>query len=58
MVPTVSEILRHVPDGHPLVTDSNSPVLRGALASLLLMLVIGLGVQSIVLRRQGKARSA
>src|SRR5690606_40824849 len=35
MVPTVSETLRRVPDGHPFVTDLRSPLLLGAQASLL-----------------------
>jgi hypothetical protein len=51
MVPTVSETLRRVPDGHPLVTDLNSPILVGAQAILLLALVIGLTVQIFSLRR-------
>jgi hypothetical protein len=51
MVPTVSETLRRVPDGHPLVTDLNSPILLGAQASLLLALVIGLTVQIVYLRK-------
>jgi len=42
MVPTVTEILRRVPDGHPLVTDLNSPLLLGSQASLLVMLTVGL----------------
>ena len=58
MVPTVSETLRRVPDGHPLVTDLNSPILLGAQASLLLALVIGLTVQIVYLRmRSAIARS-
>ncbi|EJN09859.1 hypothetical protein [Herbaspirillum sp. YR522] len=56
MVPTVSETLRRVPDGHPLVTDLGSPVLLGAQALLLLMLLAGVGWQLTRLRRQ--ARSA
>lgn len=52
MVPTVSEILRRVPDGHPVVTDPKSPLLIGAQAGLLALLVIGLSVQIIYLRRQ------
>ncbi len=39
MVPTVSEILRRVPDGHPLVTELNSPLLLGAQAGLLIVLI-------------------
>lgn len=52
MVPAVSETLRRVPDGHPLVTNLNSPLLVGAQASLLLALVIGVTAQVIRLRRQ------
>ncbi len=52
MVPTVSETLRRVPDGHPLVTDLKSPVLLGAQAILLVMLLVGLTAQILRLRRQ------
>lgn len=55
MVPTVSETLRRVPDGHPFVTDLKSPVLLGFHAGLLVMLIVGLGVQVTILRRQRKA---
>jgi hypothetical protein len=55
MVPTVTEILRRVPDGHPVVTDLNSPLLLGSQASLLVILVVGLTAQIIYLRRQGRA---
>ncbi|HWK49356.1 MAG TPA: hypothetical protein VNR40_05685, partial [Steroidobacter sp.] len=51
MVPTVSETLRRVPDGHPLVTDLNSPLLIGAQASLLVALIVGITTQVIYLRR-------
>lgn len=54
MVPTVSEILRRVPDGHPLVTDLKSPLLLGAQAGLLAILVVGLTAQIIYLARQRK----
>jgi len=50
MVPSVSETLRRVPDGHPLVTDPKSPLLLGSLASLFVMLIIGLTAQIIHLR--------
>jgi len=53
MLPTVTEILRHVPDGHPLLTDLKSPLLLGAQTTLLAVLVIGLTAQIIHLRRQG-----
>lgn len=52
MVPSVSETLRRVPDGHPLVTDPKSPLLLGALAGLFVMLVVGLTAQIVQLRRQ------
>jgi hypothetical protein len=58
MVPTVTETLRRVPDGHPLVTDLHSPLLLGAQASLLVILVIGLAAQLIHLRRHGKTAAA
>lgn len=51
MVPTVSETLRRVPDGHPFVTDLKSPLLLGAQGGLLIILVIGLSAQIIALRR-------
>jgi hypothetical protein len=54
MVPTVSETLRRVPDGHPFVTDLQSPVLLGAQASIALALVIGLTAQMIHLRRRAR----
>lgn len=51
MVPTVSEILRRVPDGHPIAADPSSPILRGALATLAAMLVLGLAAQFVYLFR-------
>jgi len=54
MVPTVSETLRRVPDGHPFVTDLKSPLLLGAQGALFAMLIVGLIVQIVYLRRQGK----
>ena len=53
MLPTVTETLRRVPDGHPLVTDLSSPLLLGSQAGLLVILVVGLTAQIIYLRRQG-----
>lgn len=52
MVPTVSEILRRVPDGHPLVTDLKSPLLLGAQGALAAILVIGLTAQIVHLARR------
>lgn len=54
MLPTVTEILRRVPDGHPLVTDLNSPLLLGSQASLLVILIVGVTAQIIHLRKQGR----
>ncbi|EQM68538.1 hypothetical protein QYE80_17495 [Pseudomonas tohonis] len=53
MLPTVTEVLRRVPDGHPLVTDLHAPLLVGAQGSLLLALVLGVTAQVVYLRRQG-----
>jgi hypothetical protein len=50
MLPTLTETLRRVPDGHPLVTDLNSPILLGSQAGLLLALIIGLTAQILYLR--------
>lgn len=54
MLPTATEILRRVPDGHPFVTDLKSPLLLGSQASLLVILIVGLIAQIIHLRRQGR----
>ncbi|MFZ4876297.1 hypothetical protein ACL9RI_14545 [Janthinobacterium sp. Mn2066] len=58
MVPTVTETLRRVPDGHPFVTDLTSPLLLGCQAGLLALLVLGLSAQMLYLRKQGKAAAA
>lgn len=54
MVPSVNETLTRVPDGHPIVTDPGSPILLGAIGSLVVMLVVGLTLQIVHLRRQGR----
>ena len=51
MLPTVTETLRRVPDGHPLVTDLKSPILIASQASLLIVLIVGLTIQIFYLRR-------
>ena len=53
MVPTVSETLRRVPDGHPIVTDPDSPLLKGALGLIAIALVLGVIAQVFALRKQG-----
>ncbi|MGB7191855.1 MAG: hypothetical protein WBD81_00215 [Collimonas pratensis] len=55
MVPTVSETLRRVPDGHPFVTDLKSPLLLGFQGGLLIILVIGVTAQVISLRKMGRS---
>ncbi|RTL54087.1 MAG: hypothetical protein EKK40_06050 [Bradyrhizobiaceae bacterium] len=54
MLPTVTEVLRRVPDGHPFVTDLHAPLLVGAQASVLAALIVGLTAQIVYLRRQNK----
>lgn len=62
LVPSVSETLRRVPDGNPIAAKPGSPILLGALATLLALLVLGLFAQIVFLRRQtagsGRARGA
>ena len=57
MLPTVTEILRRVPDGHPFVSDLNSPLLKGIHGFLLLSLIVGLTLQIRYLRKQGRVRA-
>ncbi len=52
MVPAVSETLRRVPDGHPIVTDPGSPLLKGAMGLIALVLVIGVIAQIRCLRKK------
>lgn len=54
MLPTVTEVLRRVPDGHPLVTDLQSPLLLSAQGGLLVILLVGLTAQVVHLARQGR----
>lgn len=58
MVPSVSETLRRVPDGHPIAADLGSPILKGALAALAAMLVLGLAAQFIYLFKFKVSQSA
>lgn len=58
ILPTATEILRRVPDGHPFVTDLKSPLLLGVQGAILAALVIGIGAQIVYLRRTGGAASA
>jgi hypothetical protein len=51
-LPTVTETLRRVPDGHPLVTDLKAPLLLEAQGALVIALIIGVAAQLFHLRRQ------
>src|SRR5258708_2530578 len=51
-VPTVTETLRRVPDGHPLVTDLKSPLLLESQGALVIALIVGVAAQLFHLRRQ------
>lgn len=55
MLPTATEILRRVPDGHPFVTDLKSPLLLGVQGSLLAALLVGLAAQIVILRRKHRS---
>ena len=58
MLPTATEILRRVPDGHPFVTDLKSPLLLSVQGGILAALVVGVTAQIISLRRRGKTATA
>jgi hypothetical protein len=50
-VPSVSETLRRVPNGHPWVTDPKAPVLLAIQGLLAIALVIGVAAQLFYLRK-------
>lgn len=52
MVPTVTESLRRLPAGDPLVTDLKDPLLLGVQGALFLALVVGIPLQVRGLYRQ------
>ena len=51
-LPTISETLRRVPDGHPFVTDPKSPILLGVMVVLGVPLIAGLTAQIIYFRKR------
>jgi hypothetical protein len=51
-LPTATETLRRVPDGHPLVTDPKAPLLLGTQGALVIALIIGVAAQVFYLRSQ------
>ena len=52
LVPTVSESLRRLPVGNPLVTDLKDPLLLGAQGALFLALIVGIPLQMRALYRR------
>ena len=57
MVPTVSESLRRLPVGNPLVTDMKDPLLLGAQGALFLILIIGIPLQIRALYKRNAVQS-
>lgn len=55
LVPTVTETLTRVPDGAPIASSVSSPIVLGSHGALLLAFVVGLIVQIVALRREGRA---
>ncbi|WP_323718333.1 hypothetical protein [Paracoccus aminovorans] len=53
LVPSVNETLTRVPNGNPIAKGPGSPILLGALGTLVVLLVIGLTAQILHLRRSG-----
>jgi len=51
MVPSVSETLRRVPDGHPIAADPDSIILKVALGTVAATFVVGLITQFVYLAR-------
>jgi len=56
LLPTVTEILRRLPAGHPIAASLESPILRAVHLALLAGLVVGLVVQVRALRRRALPR--
>lgn len=52
MVPTVSETLRRLPVGDPVVTDLKDPLLLGVQGALFLALIVGIPLQVRALHKQ------
>lgn len=58
LVPSVNETLTRVPNGNPIAAGPGSPILLGALGTLVVLLVVGLTAQILHLRRMGRQVSA
>jgi len=52
LVPTVTEIFRRVPEGHPIAADLGAPILKAAHLTLLVGLVLVLVAQVRAIRRR------
>ncbi|MGO4262053.1 hypothetical protein [Lysobacter sp. TAB13] len=57
MIPTVSETLRRLPVGKPLVTDLKDPLLLGTQGALFLALIVGTALQMRALYKHKAIRS-
>lgn len=57
-LPTATETLRRVPDGHPLVTNLKSPLLLETQAALVIALIVGVAAQLFSLRRKTQMAGA
>jgi Sec-independent protein secretion pathway component TatC len=58
MVPTVSESLRRLPVGDPLVTDLKDPLLLGVQGALFLALIVGIPLQMRALYKRKAVQKA
>jgi hypothetical protein len=57
LVPTVTEIFRRVPEGHPIAADLGAPILKAAHLTLLVGLVVVLVAQIRAMRHRPAAIS-
>lgn len=57
-LPTATETLRRVPDGHPLVTSMKAPLLLETQGALVIALIVGVATQLFYLRRKTRIAGA
>jgi hypothetical protein len=53
-LPTVTETLRRVPDGHPFAADPKAPLLVDTQGALLVALIVGVAAQLFYLRKHSR----
>ncbi|MBS0031843.1 hypothetical protein ACTJJ0_32925 [Chitinophaga sp. 22321] len=53
LIPAVNETLSRLPVGHPLADGPTSPLVQNCIKGLLVLLVIGLGLQFFKVKRAG-----